>query len=221
MRRILASALVLVASLTVVHAGAKGNGAPSGSHYNLNIIGVGNPKKASMDSTNRHVIFVPLTGGCQINLVVGPFGVADGNCFDGDGAQFTLPNPDSTNSGTTEYSVFARALGKPGGSSMTKTCGVDPSDGSTICSVITLELTRETGQSQFKNASKYLLYVYADVDGDGDLDRMPLFDSRLQDYFWQYDNNGLRLAQLRFYPCSTVVPEATDPLGPQDDSDCF
>ena len=27
-----------------------------------------------------------------------------------------------------------------------------------------------------------------------------IFDSALQDYFWNYQNNGLRLAQLRFYP---------------------
>jgi len=27
-----------------------------------------------------------------------------------------------------------------------------------------------------------------------------LFDPVLQDFFWQYSNNGLRLLQLRFYP---------------------
>ena len=27
-----------------------------------------------------------------------------------------------------------------------------------------------------------------------------LFDSALYDYFWNYDNHGLRLAQIRFYP---------------------
>jgi len=27
-----------------------------------------------------------------------------------------------------------------------------------------------------------------------------LFDPALTDYFWQYANQGLRLAQLRFYP---------------------
>ena len=50
-----------------------------------------------------------------------------------------------------------------------------------------------------------LLYVYADVDGDGVIDRMPLFDSRLEDYFWQYDNQGLKLVQLRFYEQPTDV----------------
>ena len=27
-----------------------------------------------------------------------------------------------------------------------------------------------------------------------------LFDPMLYQYFWDYDNNGLRLVQLRFYP---------------------
>jgi len=26
-----------------------------------------------------------------------------------------------------------------------------------------------------------------------------LFDPALQDYFWSYDNNGMKLAQFRFY----------------------
>ena len=29
-----------------------------------------------------------------------------------------------------------------------------------------------------------------------------LFDTCLQNYFWNYDNNGLKLLQLRFYPAS-------------------
>jgi hypothetical protein len=33
----------------------------------------------------------------------------------------------------------------------------------------------------------------------------PLFDSTLENYFWQYDNSGLKNAQLRFYPVSTTV----------------
>lgn len=37
-----------------------GNGAPSGPHYNLNIIGVEQEKSAKMTNSNRHTIFVPL-----------------------------------------------------------------------------------------------------------------------------------------------------------------
>ncbi|MPZ14814.1 MAG: hypothetical protein GEU73_10410 [Chloroflexi bacterium] len=219
--------LALIATLTAVAAtlggaglaqathGGTGNGAPNGSHYTLNIIGVPKDKTAEMKDSSRHTIFVPLWGSCAISLVVGPFQVNDGNCTDRDGAEFQLPNPDPDGDGTTVYSVFARALGTPGGSSKTTTCATDPDDGSLVCSVISLELKRDAGQTQFQNASKYLLYIYWDGK------RVSLFDPALEDYFWQYDNNGLKLAQLRFYDCSTVVPPADDPKGPQDDTDCF
>jgi hypothetical protein len=197
-----------------------GNGAPSGAHYNLNIIGVPRTKTADMTGDNGHRIFVPLWGNPKIMLTEGPdFAVLDANGTDGE-ASFQLPNPDPTGSGTTVYSVFARALGTPGGKSLTTTCAIDPFDGAQVCSVITLTLDRKTGKSTFENVSKYLLYIYADVNGDGVLDRVPLFDSSLTGYFWDYDNQGLKLAQLRFYDCSTTVPVATDPNGPQTTS-CF
>ncbi len=111
-------------------AGSTGNGAPSGAHYNLNIIGVPKGKTADMTSGNR--IFVPLQGSCQIQLAQGTYSVLDGNCTDGQ-SRFQLPNPDPTNSGTSLYSVFVRALGKPGGSSDTTTCATDPTTGDLYC----------------------------------------------------------------------------------------
>lgn len=181
-----------------------GNGAPSGAHYNLNIIGV--PKEKSADATwsSGHRIFVPLSGTTKIMLVQGEFYVIDANGTDGT-AMFQLPNPDPDNDGVTAYSVYARALGKPGGSSVTTACATDSLD-STYCSLNSMVLVRSKGGSSFTNVSRDLLYIYADIDGDGTVDRVPLFDSRLQDYYWSYDNNKLKVAQLRFYEISTVVP---------------
>ena len=180
-----------------------GNGVPSGPHYDLNIIGVPQNKTADMSGDNGHRIFVSLSGNTKIMLSPGPFQVLDANGTDGSAA-FQLPNPDSANSGATAYSVFARALGKPGGSSVTHTCGTD-STGTTFCSTDSLLLVRSKGKSSFVNVSKDLLYIYADINGDGVIDRIPLFDSSLQGYFWNYDNNGLKLVQLRFYDISTTV----------------
>jgi hypothetical protein len=181
-----------------------GNGAPSGSHYNLNIIGVPQGKTADITSGGR--IFVPLSGSCKIMLSEGSFDVLDANCTDGTSG-FQLPNPDPTNSGTTTYSVFARALGKPGGSSTQTTCATDVATGDVYCSIYSSVQTRSTGKSSFTNVSRELLYVYADLNGDGTVERYPLFDSALQDYYWQYDNNGLKVLQLRFYEnVSTTVP---------------
>ena len=71
-------------------------------------------------------------------------------------------------------------------------------------------LVRSTGKSSFDNVSKELLYVYVDTDGDGIVERYPLFadvfDDTEENYFGDYDNLGLKLAQLRFYEISTTVP---------------
>lgn len=184
-----------------------GNGAPNGSHYNLNIIGVSNTKNFDPGSTGEsgHVIFVPQTGKTNILLTEG----ADFQVLNSDGvngsAQFQLPNPDPTNSGTTVYSVWARALGKPGGYSTTNTCATDPTTGDTYCSIYQLVSMRNKGNSQFTDVSKQLLYIYY-YNSTGQLVRVPLFDSTLQNYFWSYDNHGLKLLQLRFYPVSSTVP---------------
>lgn len=183
-----------------------GNGAPSGSHYTLNVIGVSQDKTAAMDGNNGSRIFVPLSGKAKINLKEGDFGVLDANGTDADGATFSLPNPDPDGDGVTSYSVYARALGTPGGSSATTTCASDVVDGELVCSTESMILVRGSkGVDKFTNVSRELLYVYADYDGDGDLDLIPLFDPRLEDYYWDYDNNGLKVAQLRFYEQSTDV----------------
>ena len=179
-----------------------GNGAPSGSHYDLNIIGVPKTKTADMTGSSGHRIFVPLTGTTKINLSEGDFQVLDANGTDGSAA-FQLPNPDPDGDGVTSYSVFARALGTPGGSSITTTCATDPTTGDTVCSDQSMVLIRDKGGSKFTNVSKTLLYVYADLDGDGTVEKVPLFSDQLQDYFWNYDNNGLKLAQIRFYQVAT------------------
>lgn len=180
-------------------------GAPSGAHYTLNLIGVPKGKTASMTGNLGHRIFVPLNGKTKLLLSEGDFQVLDANATDGSGS-FQLPNPDPDNDGTTEYSVFARALGKPGGSSTLTTAATDPVTGAVYYSVESAVFSRSAGRSKFTNVSSALLYVYADLDGDGVVERYPLFDDRLQDYFWEYDNTGLRLVQLRFYTVTTTVP---------------
>lgn len=185
---------------------ATGNGAPSGSHYNLNIIGVPKGKSATMDGNSGHRIFVNLEGNTKILLAEGDtYQVLDANGTDGDGAKFQLPNPDPENDGITEYSVWARALGKPGGSSTMTTCAYDPIAMEDVCSSGSVVSVRSKGKSSFTNVSKDLLYIYADLDGDGVEERYPLFDDRLEDYYWSYDNNGLKVLQLRFYEMSTDV----------------
>jgi hypothetical protein len=187
---------------TTTTAQVTGNGSLSGTHFQLNIIGV--PKGKKVDMTGGGRIFVPLTGNTKINLKEGPFAILDANGTDGF-ASFQLPSPDPDNDGVTNYSVFARPLGTPGGTSTTTTCATNPLTGLVVCSNSSVVSVRNSGKTSFTNVSSQLLYIYADLDGDGVAERYPLFDSRLEDYFWQYDNNGLKVLQLRFYEVSTNV----------------
>jgi len=200
-----------------------GNGAPSGAHYNLNIIGVENPKSSSLTGSDRHTIFVALGGKnnevtSKIYLTQGDFQVCDGNAFDaahdcsGDqiqsqGAVFQLPC--NTNvpaditcvAGTTSaaYTVWARALGQPGGSATMTTCATDPTTGEVVCSTENVLLSRDKGKPTFKNVTNELTSIVVSFDGGITFQRVALFAGGLEDFFWQYANRGLRLAQLRFY----------------------
>ncbi|UOK42295.1 MULTISPECIES: hypothetical protein [Flavobacterium] len=199
-----------------------GNGAPSGAHYNLNIIGVKNPKTFNYDEYNQsntqgngRRIFVSLIGNTKILLSKGDFDVIDANGTDGIAA-FQLPEPDAIDDGVTDYSVFIRTLGKPGGSGSMKSCmdgdGNLATTGDTYCSTgdYIVNLTRTKGQSKFQNVTNQLLYVWADIDGDGDIDRTELFDDDFESYWWDYENEGLKLVQMRFYP-GVETPVWDDP----------
>ena len=196
---------------------ATGNGAPSGSHYNLNIIGVPKTKTADMTGSSGHRIFVSLGAKKPAEPVStkimlsqsadGTFQVLDANGTDGT-ARFQLPAP-----GT--YSIWARPLGKPGGQAQITTCamsaGVDgifgTADDEEVCSTGFEVFVRGTGGSKFRDVTYNLTTVVLDpvehadvVTACGGLTAVSLFDPCLEGYFWDYDNNGLKLLQLRFYP---------------------
>ena len=205
-----------------------GNGAPSGAHYTLNIIGVPKDKSPNFTGGNGHRIFVDLgrngePANTRINLIEGDFGVTDANGTDGT-AGFQLPNPDPDLDGTTSYSVYARALGKQGGKATMQSCYEDATG--TWCATnfvggvepITLERTKG-GVAKFVNVSKDLLFVdfcvtwAAGLDGIlgtaddecTDINQISLFSIADMLYYWSYDNEGLKVAQLRFYEVPTVV----------------
>jgi hypothetical protein len=218
-------AVVALALFAVAAAPAlAGNGAPSGSHYSLNIIGVENPKTADMTSSNRHTIFVALgkggTSTSYIYLRQGPYKVCDGNAFDPawscqgtrvgtrNGAVFQLPsnysgcdvnNPDDPcwDSPTT-YEIWLRGLGSPSGSAEMTTCREAKSDGTLECSTETVDIYKDT---KFRNETKKLTTVCLSTDADPACEvRQGIFYDPLYEYLWEYANSGLRLAQLRIYP---------------------
>jgi hypothetical protein len=201
-----------------------------GNHYNLNIIGVGaKGKNAPLIDSNRHTIFVDLGGkdGATVtsNIYLQPgleFRVCDGNAFDAaydctgapfknQGATFQLPcntyltySPELGCPGTVaqrSYVIWARALGKPGGSATMMTCAFDTTAQEQVCAtenVLTLE--RGKGRSAWQDATRELSSLVADLDGDNVLETVSLFADGFTDFLWQYDNYGLKHAQIRFYP---------------------
>jgi len=235
MKKLLRQTVVLTLAITVGYGFAfagqdeTGNGSPSGAHYNLNIIGVPKDKSADMDDNNGHRIFVPLSRKAKIFLTESDdfngIQVLDANGTDSNGAAFALPNPDPDGDGVTVYSVYVRALGKPGGQALMQSCYTDETgewcasdfglnDG--VSDVTQMEIMRQNGKgkSTFINVSKDLLYVdfctLWDLDETSptngeclDVDQDPLFSQETLGYLWDYDNHGLKVAQLRFYEIPT------------------
>jgi len=192
----------------VASVSTTGNGGPSGAHYNLNVIGVPKNKSANFSGGNGGRIFVDLSGTTRINLTEGDYSVVDADGTDGTAA-FQLPNPDN-GEGQLAYSVWVRALGKPGGKASMTTCFTEFETASTWCNSgdMVVKLSRVAGGSKFVDVSKQLLQVCADVNTDPtatNLQLVPLFSDLGTDYFWEYDNDGLKLAQMRFYPISTTA----------------
>ena len=218
MKRIFAAGVLLsvTAFATPVYAQGDGNGGLNGPHYNLNILGKDNCSGDDLTGSNRHTIQVLLNyhdatptnltsdpvldKRNKILLEEGDFQVTDGNACDGDGARFSLPanpytcpaeDPECLNSDPTfqTYTVWARARSGGGSATMT-TCRLDKATGEYQCSTEnTLDVTKQ------------LTTVCLDTDADSICDdRTGIFSEEAYTYYWDFDNYGLRLAQLRFYP---------------------
>jgi len=235
MRRfgLILAVLLLTAPYSAITVLAQtGNGAPSGPHYNLNIIGVTHGKKVPLTGSHRHTIFVPLvadqngdpdtlaSGAAPILLTPGPFTVCDGNAFDkafdcnGNmvnklGAVFQLPcnNLDSldlvvpcTDNGPgsiASYQVWARVVGKPGGNGTITLCAYDQTTLTDICN--TDEILMRNKPNKFTDLTKTLTTLVGATGPGGTVGNYPLFADGFSGFFWDYDNNGNKILQLRFY----------------------
>jgi len=93
-------------------------------------------------------------------------------------------------------------------------------EGTAYCSIeqvgqeITLRTNGKDGKTTFTNVTAQLLtivfQVAVDTTGDGIADetvcvRVPIFDDIIENEYWEYDNYGLKLLQVRFYDCPTDV----------------
>ena len=205
--------LILAGGLIAVQGGNdnNGNGAPSGHHYTLNLLGKNWEKDESVMDNNGHRIFVGLGNNeekvnTRILLQMGDFNVIDADGTDGT-ATFQLPDPNTVivddEFVSADYYVYIRVLGKPEGWAEMYS-GFTDGDGTWV-SLEKITLGQEGKQvnrkspPKFVDVTKELTTIYVDMDLNGVPERYGLFDNELWSYFWEFDNNGLRHVQLRFY----------------------
>ena len=104
------------------------------------------------------------------------------------------------------YQVWARALGAPGGSAVITTCATDAETGpEEVCSTENVSSGSEAKevdlyQTSRRSSPRSLDACRIPLPTDVICGRFALFRDEFVDWFWQYANSGLRLAQIRFYP---------------------
>lgn len=144
------------------------------------------------------------------------FGVIDANGTDADGAILAVPDPCAdalaSTACTPTWSVWARALA--GGNATLTTCATDTATGTSSVWCGSNGITLYAKTKKAIDISANLLSMTITVDGvvnpllAGCLGTSTtgsttlsvfLFDDCFQNYFWNYDNNGLKNLELRFY----------------------
>ncbi len=231
-RLILSITVIVVFALVAAPASAQVGQGLSGPHYNLTIIGVSKDKTALMTSGNGHVLFVPLdtTGdvlnSTKIYFVPGTeFNVIDANCTDSDGCTIEVPASELSD---ICYNVYAIGLGKPLGEAVVNAECTDPAIvGGCTAALIqnTFTVDRTNGGSN-KPHRQNISDVFR---ASGCLDIAPITNPPtceltfqnvwvfnlpgLVNYFWGYNNDGLKNMQLRFYPttCGTFATPTPTP----------
>jgi len=215
-------AVVMVASLGtgIAFAGIGSDIPDNGTHYNLNIIGVPKGKTADMTDSNRHTIFVPLDRNgyaAPVKIYVmrnvdnpTQFQVLDGNACDANGATILVPFEDY---GTLSFNVYAASLGKPG-----YTVHVEATaefSGNTTADLLmgSFDLPRDKGKPTVMNISN-IFRASGWIDNCGTIGVQDPCDTTftnvwvfniptLLSYYWDYDANGMKHMQVRFYPTTS------------------
>jgi len=187
-----------------------GNTLPvSGNHYNLNIIGTDNV--GAVGDSQGHTMFVLLNGKTKVLMTQdlnGEFKVTDRDGTDGSASFNIAPG---------KYNIYARALGKPGGNTKIDAWGefTDAQDGTSLQLIGYVDITRTKGTSKWVNINS-LFYadvtLCVEVNDLGECVKKVVYDDywifELLNYWWEYNNKGLKLLQVRFYEC-TLDPTGT------------
>src|SRR5262249_26155889 len=136
------------------------------------------------------------------------FQVLDGNCTNDNECTIMVPG-DPTNQ--VCYDVYAAALGKPHGNAVIQAqCVINDILGSCTDALLmsSFSVDRSKGQPKRENITDvFRASGCIDLNSNGVCDSGDVVFSnvwifnlpQLAQYFWGYDNNGLKLMQVRFY----------------------
>jgi len=187
----------------------------NGPHYNLNLIGKNKVMPGDYNNPNRHTMFVPQDttdfstpngeDGITIWMSQGSeFAVIDGNATDGEGSFQLAPG---------KYKVYIVAKAKPGGYTNITGWVYYYLLGEQYFPIGTVNVGGHSKKPKWKDAT-HIFYVSSSEDPFGMVPAnglgMWVFDylawlaaqPDVTDtaYFWQFDNRGNKLIQVRFYP---------------------
>jgi hypothetical protein len=224
-------ALVVVFAIATPLIAQNSNPCPGDKEYQFNIIGMAKGKTPSMTNNNGHRIFVALSGKTQIYMTGDTssetglqcgrsFGVLDANGTDGTATVLVPCDPlDATNLDPDVcFDVYATPLGTPGGNTdvdvvcaFDTTCiGCNIDGGDCATGNIDFSFAGHSGKPQTQNiTSVFRATGCIDLDdsdtcntGDISFRNEWIFNiEQLLYYYWDYDNQGNRIVNIRF--CDT------------------
>ncbi len=198
--------VVALTAISMIATAGTGNGLPTGPHFNLNIIGAPKDKNpdAGWDNPERHTIMVDLNGHTNIFMQQGEdFAVVDADGTDGD-CRFQL--------GAGKYEVYAVALGKPNKPvTITPEATFDGQTGDEVFYLGSVILNHDGKPKWERVTGMFLVTVTVTVDGvTTTYNNKWVFDiPELIDYWWNYENSGCKLTQVRFYKVASIPEEGT------------
>lgn len=179
--------------------------------------GGGEPESTSPDATDTSIYLIqgPTFAVCNGDACTQAVDCSGNSLGGKTGAVFELPCDVLSATGTTDntctqastnsatYCVYAEALGTPGGNADITTCATG-TDNTEVCSTNNAVLIRDKGGPKVQNVTDALTTLTCSAGTAGcpcssGTCTYEIFNSNFQDFLWDYDNNGLKNAQIRFY----------------------
>jgi hypothetical protein len=217
----LVASCLLMSSTVLAGKDGNGNGFPSGPHYNLNILGKDETKwEYNASEEGNNTIFVRLDN--QSLILMTPikgteFIVGDADAVSKEGGKYKydaeLLIPYNKSNDYYAYDVYVRARGKPNKVVNISANITNLTDNTTWWDFGTVTLSHINGKGRPKPGTECINNLfYVEVDGFTYwLFDKPGYNETVYQYFWDYDNKGCKLLQVRFYENTSYTPPTPTP----------